>query len=184
MKTDFFNKLASVNSAFYTSLYFCTPQHREPVAALISLYTQLTTLPLRITEPLAIQMRLTWWREAFEKPLVPNLPPEIEILKPYDLPRLIETIEHEYVHQTPEYQHQSSADLFELIAEITDFKDYQENAAEYGIHYSQLIKQDTNPKLPKVKLPLGLRFLRVPIILTQSQNRWQRGLKLIGNFII
>lgn len=185
MENTFFEKLSTQNPSFHSALYFCPKANRETIAALILLYTQLSALHLRISEPLAVQMRLTWWREAFEKPLHANLPPEIEILKPYQISSLIEIIENEFVHQNHIFKYTSASKFYTLICEIMGLEKYSAEAAKYGIYYGYLNYPDTqNPiEKPNAFLPLKLKFLRIPIILKSNHSKVGLIYQFIKNFV-
>jgi hypothetical protein len=179
---DNFKNLSEKNQEFYIALYFCNRHYRSIIATLISLYTEWTSLPKRIKEPLAIQMRLTWWHEQLQLNTIPsNAPPEITILKPYNISDLLTTIEYEYVHRDKNYVGQSSYELFKLIARIMDCQNDADNAGEYGRYY-----HSSNIGIyPKITLPFKLRFLRIPIILkTHNQSLLHLFYRLIKNFLI
>ncbi len=180
---DNHKQLSEKNQEFYIALHFCNRHYRSIIATLISLYTELTSLPKRIKEPLAIQMRLAWWHEQFQSNTIPsNAPPEITILKPYNIRDLLTAIEYEYVHRDKNYVGQSSYELFKLIATIMDCQNDADNAGKYGRYYALNNKQE---EYPKIRLPFKLRFLRIPIILnTQNQSLLRLFYRLIKNFLI
>jgi hypothetical protein len=97
-------------------------------------------------------------------------------LKNYDINPLLTAIEFEYIHCDRDYTHQSGYELFRLIANIMDYPNSADNAGDYGRYYDyQKTHSVTNAPqktrlYPKAKLPYGLRFLRIPIILQKKQT--------------
>lgn len=173
----FFQNLKEKNILFFIALHFCHKKYRPVIAALIGLYTDWTALPKRLKEPLAIQMRLAWWQEQFNNPhQAPNIPPEIILLKNYDINPLLTAIEYEYVHCDRDYTHQSGCELFRLIANIMDYPNSADNAGDYGRYYDYQKTHSvtkTPQKIllyPEAKLPYRLRFLRIPIILQKKHT--------------
>jgi hypothetical protein len=189
----FLQNLKHKNILFYIALHFCAIKYRSKVAALVGLYTQWTGLFKRIKEPLAIQMRLAWWQEQCTKTCFSaNTPPEIMLLKQYSnqIGTLLTTIEYEFLHQDPDYHGQSASVLFTLIADIMSCDAYKNNAGAYGLFYGLCHNHNHNhnnnnqTRYPTVKLPFGLRFLRIPIILQHKQNALILLYRLIKNFLI
>ena len=182
---DNFKNLSEKNQEFYIALHFCNRHYRSIIATLISLYTELTSLPKRIKEPLAIQMRLAWWHEQFQAVTIPsNAPPEIIILKPYNMADLLTAIEYEYVHGDENYVGQSGYELFKLIATIMNCQNDSDNAGKYGRYY-HYHSSNIDWEYPQATLPFKLRFLRIPIILnTQNQSLLRLFYRLIKNFLV
>ena len=182
----YLKNLATKNHLFFIALHFCPAEYRSKIAALIGLYTDWTQLNKRISEPIAIQMRLAWWREQFENPVTgANLPPEIALLKAYKITDLINAIENEYVFCEKSDLYQSAVILYTLIADILNVSDVS-NIKEYGRYYGFLHNPHNNlvVKIPKLKLCYRLRFLRIPIILHEKTNFFSRLYALVKNFIV
>jgi hypothetical protein len=177
----FFDALQKKNPVFYIALHFCNKKHRSLIAALIGLYSDWIALPKRLTEPLAIQMRLAWWQQQFDNPdLQYNMPSEILLFKNHDMSPLLTAIEYEYVHRLPEYHCASGGELFKLIAIIMGYPNALENAGHYGRHYAAMTQKTI--KTPKHTLPYGLRFLRVPMICHTHTHVLKSLYRLVKNF--
>jgi hypothetical protein len=182
----FFDNLKQKNIIFFISLHFCHKKYRYKIAALVGLYTDWIKLFSRIKEPLAIQMRLTWWRSQFESEDIGiHAVNEINFLKKEcDMLVLLDTIENEYLHKDPSYTGKSGYILYKTITQIMGCSDFSDNAAQYGYYYYMMHHQK-KIVMPKHKLPFGMRFLRIPIILGKpNQNIFGLLYDLVKNFLI
>lgn len=163
-------QLRTKNKAFFIALHFCDRQKREQIAALVGFFHDCMGLFKRIKEPLAIQMRLTWWRTQFDSDVaLQTLPAEIKLLKEYPMGELLEIIENEYIHKDPLYAGKSGFMLYKIIGDMWGFPDESASLGAYGTCYAELFfKKKT--VIPSHKLPFSLRFLRIPIILEQNHK--------------
>jgi|GEM_PF-4183287 len=184
-KTHFFDSLENVQPEFYNALYFAPQNAREPIAALLILLKQWLHIQQKTTEPMVLQIRLKWWHEQFDlyygnqNPLLQNTPPEMTLLRAYDLRPLIIAINNE----------EKAAIIYGLVFKIigfivTDTHNYDAALEKYGQYYAVLLGQDYSQIMPRDGLPMPLRFIRVPLILLRKSNKLSRFLELMKNFFL
>ncbi|MFT6072685.1 MAG: hypothetical protein ACJAQ0_001501 [Dasania sp.] len=185
----FVKKLAPINPEFYSALHFCKLHYREPIAALIGLHEGWLKTARTLKEPIALQIRLRWWYEQWdlyygnEKTLPVNTPPEMEVLRAYDLRPLITAFEDDYILSDYDNNNTSHRQIMQVIDKIMDYQGFNKAFSDYGYYYGCLKNDTNNTEMPHYKLPFGLRFIRIPIILNQKQSTFMLVWRLIKNMI-